>query len=552
MDYFRILSLSKEPFSNSPDPEYFFQSRQHIECLQKLELSLRLRRGLSVVIGEVGTGKTTLCRQLIRRFIDEQEVDTHLILDPNFSSPSEFLGTIAEMFVGKKPEADANEWQVKEIIKQYLFQKGVDENKIVVLIIDEGQKIPDFCLEILRELLNYETNEFKLLQIAIFAQTEFEKTLNHLANFSDRVNFKHYLKPMNFRDTRSMIQFRLEQASETAEGANFFTWPAFWAIYQETRGFPRKIINLCHRCILAMIIQNRSRIGWSMVKACIKNYHPKTAKRDWQFVTVIFLGFILVMLLAGISPDALQLPGLKKSEVLESGHFSNKKVSRKIINNPMPETGLVVEKERFEAVNQTRDTFSSGTDEPERIPSDIEIDDQRMEMIPPEPSPEFTAAPEMLGRVTMGRNETLWRLVEKVYGMYTREKFETLRRANPRIVNPNHVEFGQRITVPAIPASVNALPESRYWVEIAEEDNLNSAIARLRSYPEEAPRIRLISHWNKSEGLKFSVVLQRCFSDEALAKARLNGMPSHLVSKGNIISSWKKDTVFFVNPLLGK
>ena len=97
MDYFRILNLSKEPFSNSPDPEYFFQSRQHLECLQKLELSLRLRRGLSVVIGDVGTGKTTLCRQLIRRFADENEVESHLILDPNFSSPSEFLATVAEI-----------------------------------------------------------------------------------------------------------------------------------------------------------------------------------------------------------------------------------------------------------------------------------------------------------------------------------------------------------------------------------------------------------------------------------------------------------------------
>ena len=151
MDYIEIVNLKKEPFSNSPDPEFFFQSRQHLACLQKLELSVRLRRGLNVVIGDVGTGKTTLCRQIIRRFAAEDATETHLILDPNFSSPHEFLNTFAEMLGAGKPASNANEWQVKEIIKQHLFRKGVDEEKKVVLIIDEGQKIPLFCLEILSQ-----------------------------------------------------------------------------------------------------------------------------------------------------------------------------------------------------------------------------------------------------------------------------------------------------------------------------------------------------------------------------------------------------------------
>ena len=170
MDYFSILNLKKEPFSNSPDPKFFFQSRQHLDCLQKLELALRLRRGLNVIIGDVGTGKTTLCRQLIARFALNKEIETHLILDPFFSDTSEFLSTVSKMLKGRKPAKSSNGWQIKESIKQYLFHKGIDEKKTVILIIDEGQKIPVFCLEILREFLNYETNEHKLLQIVIFAQ----------------------------------------------------------------------------------------------------------------------------------------------------------------------------------------------------------------------------------------------------------------------------------------------------------------------------------------------------------------------------------------------
>ena len=90
MEYFRILNLIREPFSNSPEPEFFFQSAKHVSCLQQLELAIRLRRGLNVVMGHVGTGKTTLCRHLITQFMEKSEeadaVETHLLMDPAFST----------------------------------------------------------------------------------------------------------------------------------------------------------------------------------------------------------------------------------------------------------------------------------------------------------------------------------------------------------------------------------------------------------------------------------------------------------------------------------
>ena len=207
MDYFKILNLQREPFGNSPAPEFFFLSTGHVDCLQRLELAIRLRRGLNVVMGDVGTGKTTLCRQLIRKFTESEddcnEFQTHLILDPNFSTPREFLSAVAMTFRLPGAETEESEWQQKENIKKYLFQKGVDEKKTVILIIDEGQKIPYFCREILREFLNYETNENKLLQIIIFAQNEFRQILKSHANFADRVNQFYFLKPLNFRETKA-------------------------------------------------------------------------------------------------------------------------------------------------------------------------------------------------------------------------------------------------------------------------------------------------------------------------------------------------------------
>ena len=314
MEYFKILNLSKEPFSNSPDPEFFYGARQHVECLQKIELSCRLRRGLNVVIGDVGIGKTTLCRQLVRKFAADEKLETHFILDPYFSSSLEFLSTIAKMFDEYRPETGTSEWQLKEIIKNYLFRRGVDENKTVALIIDEGQKFPDYCLEILREFLNYETNEYKLLQIVIFAQREFEKALKEYPNFADRINLYHFLDPLNFRDTRMMIQFRLDQAAKGKKRPSLFSYPAIWSVYRATQGYPRKIIHLCHRMILALIIQNRSKAGWFLARSCAKRVFPYQS-RKWQWTTIAALtGLAAAALMLELAPEQLKVLKTWKGE----------------------------------------------------------------------------------------------------------------------------------------------------------------------------------------------------------------------------------------------
>ncbi len=328
MDYYSILNLNKEPFSNSPDPEFFFHSRQHLDCLQKLELSLLLRRGLNVIIGDVGTGKTTLCRQLIRRFAQKEEMETYLILDPLFLYASEFLATVAKLLTGKKPSAGTHDWQIKEYIKQHLFRKGVDQGKTIVLIIDEGQKIPAFCLEILREFLNYETNEYKLLQIVIFAQSEFEKTVRKYPNFSDRISLYHLLKPLTFLDTRRMINFRLEKSSDSRKKLNLFTYPALWAIFRITRGYPRKIINLCHQSILSMIIQNRSRCNYFLVRKCARRVFTDKSRR-WKFLiaTAVTGAAAAVILLVFLPLDRFKMG--QTQEIRE--------VKTEIFLNPNPE-----------------------------------------------------------------------------------------------------------------------------------------------------------------------------------------------------------------------
>ncbi len=302
MSYFEILNLDREPFSNSPEPEFFFEAPQHVNCLQQLEISIRLRRGLNVVIGDVGTGKTTLSRMLIRKLHMDDTVEFHLLMDPDFGGPIQFLAGIARMMGAVESAYGLTEWQLKEAIKQYLFRRGIDEDKVVVLIIDEGQKLPGFCIELLREFLNYETNRFKLLQIVIFAQSEFNTILERRENFADRMNVCLRLKPLDFTQMRRMIEHRIAQASQAGQEPVEFTLPALAAIYLATGGVPRKVVMLCHQVILAMIVRNRSRAGWFLVQSCLRSRVSRRRRRrtmGWGVAAV--LAMAVLAFLTGIS-----------------------------------------------------------------------------------------------------------------------------------------------------------------------------------------------------------------------------------------------------------
>lgn len=254
MSYYEVLSLRKEPFSTSPDPDFFYRSSAHNTALQRLEIAVRLRRGLSLILGDVGTGKTTLSRILIQLFGQEDNFIFHMMLDPSYKSEFQFLHSLTKMF--NVIPAFRSTLDYKEAIERYLFQKGVDENKTIVLIIDEGQKLSPTFLEILRTLLNYETNEYKLLQLVILAQMEILPRIRRIKNFYDRIILKYIINPLDENETREMIGFRLKQAGIGSGGA-LFTEGAVRMIYEKSSGYPRKISILCHNALEALVMHDK-------------------------------------------------------------------------------------------------------------------------------------------------------------------------------------------------------------------------------------------------------------------------------------------------------
>ncbi len=269
MSYLQLLGLRREPFSNSPDPAFFYPYLDSQECWQRLEISIRLRRGLNLIVGDVGVGKTTFGRLMLNKF-QKQGLNfvSHLMPDPGYATEFQFLRSLARIF-GVQPVREITS-DYKNAIENYIFQKAVEESKIVILLIDEGQKLQPAMIEVLRTLLNFEVNEYKLLQLVIMAQLEFLDIISRQRNFCDRINFKYEFKALELEETRKLIDYRLRRAG-LEEGRQLFSEESYALIHDFSRGLPRQIIKLCHHSMISMLIKEKVQVDEDIVRYTVKS-----------------------------------------------------------------------------------------------------------------------------------------------------------------------------------------------------------------------------------------------------------------------------------------
>lgn len=279
-----MLGFNKEPFSTSPDPEFFYSSREHEKALTNVLIELRLKRGLSVVLGDVGTGKTTLSRKLIQDLKNRPDCIFHMILDPIFESHTHLMQSLVRNFgiLSDSDSKNSSLVDLRESLERFLFQKGVIENKTVILVIDEAQKLNAVSLEALRVLLNYETNQFKLLQLVLLGQTELLTLVRGISNFMDRISFKTVLNPLDYDEMKEMIYFRIQQAGYQSR-MDFFLEGSLQRIYQYTHGYPRKVTMLCHRALKEMLMKNKVVVDEEIIEGLIQD----EVDAGWQMKNLV-------------------------------------------------------------------------------------------------------------------------------------------------------------------------------------------------------------------------------------------------------------------------
>jgi general secretion pathway protein A len=258
--YCPFFGLQEKPFSITPDPRFLFLSPSHEEALGHLLYGIEERNGFITVTGEVGTGKTLLCRALLERL--GPHVRTALIFN-SFLSEVELLRSINEDF--GLPQGASTRKALIDYLNQYLIGE-FSAGRNAVLIIDEAQNLAASVLEQIRMLSNLETERGKLLQIVLIGQPELRQQLARpeLRQLNQRIALRYHLQPFNRQETEDYIGHRLVVAG--SHGGVKFSRRAVSVIYQLSHGIPRKINLLCDRAMLSAYVHGHTSIDHTHVR----------------------------------------------------------------------------------------------------------------------------------------------------------------------------------------------------------------------------------------------------------------------------------------------
>ncbi len=244
--YQEHFRLQERPFSLTPDTQFFFNKRSHRDALNTLLLALRHSEGFVKISGEVGTGKTMLCRKLLNSLGDEYI--TAYIPNP-YLTPDELKWFLAGE-IGVNFDKDIPAYKLLDDIYKRLLELAKDRRQ-VVLVVDEAQAMPRESIEALRLLTNLETEKRKLLQVVLLGQPELDEMLERpdLRQLKQRIVFSEVLKGFSLADTKSYLNYRL--ASAGYQGQDLFSKSAVRLLYGASGGIPRLMNILAHKSMLA-------------------------------------------------------------------------------------------------------------------------------------------------------------------------------------------------------------------------------------------------------------------------------------------------------------
>ena len=284
--YENFFGFKEKPFKLVPNPDYLFLSKSHEEALAHLNYALSQGDGFVEITGEVGTGKTTLCRAFLEN-LDENAIAAY-IFNPKLG-PRQLIKTINDE-LGIKYKADDTKDLIDNLNKFLMHQKI--RRKKVILLIDEAQNLSRNVLEQLRLLSNLETNKEKLLQIILVGQPELSEVLDsyELRQLGQRITLRYHLCPLTPKETVDYIQYRISIAAQKS-GLKFGR-SAFRPIYKYSHGIPRLINISCDRILLTAFGLGRQKITGSIARDAVRELKSRGAAAkfvlpDWKKIIAI-------------------------------------------------------------------------------------------------------------------------------------------------------------------------------------------------------------------------------------------------------------------------
>ena len=260
--YCHFYGLKERPFNVTSDPAFFFLSGKHNEALSHLLYGVSQRKGIIVITGEIGIGKTTLCRFFLNKL--GKNVKTAFILNPYFSEIQLLEAVVKDFGISiKSPSRLSLVWE----LNKFLLKETADGNN-VILIIDEAQNLKPRQLEQIRLLSNLETEKDKLLQVVLVGQPELNQRLNlyDLRQLRQRIMVRYHIAPLERSEIKDYINHRLNTAGPSQRLK--FTDEAIGVIADFSSGTPRLINMLCDRALLAGFVAETDTIDLDIIKRC--------------------------------------------------------------------------------------------------------------------------------------------------------------------------------------------------------------------------------------------------------------------------------------------
>jgi general secretion pathway protein A len=304
--YLKHFNLTDRPFAITPDPRFLYLSARHREALAHLLYGLGEGGGFVQLTGEVGTGKTTICRCLLEHIPDN--VDLALVLNPKVTA-YELIATVCDELGIDYPTENSSIKTLTDVLNRYLLE-AYAQGRRTVLIIDEAQNLSADVLEQVRLLTNLETATQKLLQIILIGQPELRTLLarEDMRQLAQRVTARYHLEPISLEETGAYIRHRLQICGTSQP---LFSRRAIDRIQRLSGGIPRLINVLCDRAMLGAYVEGKSQVDTKVVRKAahevLAKEQPARRKHRWLPVAGLGTGLLVLLLLAVYQPWEEQL-----------------------------------------------------------------------------------------------------------------------------------------------------------------------------------------------------------------------------------------------------
>jgi general secretion pathway protein A len=305
--YEQHFNLTGRPFSIAPDPRFLYMSARHREALAHLIYGLGEDGGFVQLTGEVGTGKTTICRCLLEQV--PENVDLAMVLNPKVTA-KELIATLCDELGIEHPGEDASFKTLTDTLNRFLLDTH-SKGRRTVLVIDEAQNLNVDVLEQVRLLTNLETATQKLLQIILIGQPELRTLLaqDEMRQLSQRVTARYHLEPLSHDETVAYIRHRLDVSGSSK---NIFSRGAIDTIHQLSAGIPRLINVLCDRAMLGAFVEGKGSVDRKVVKKAAREVleeKPATTGRRWGGLAVA-AALVVAVLAVFVAREGSVLPFL--------------------------------------------------------------------------------------------------------------------------------------------------------------------------------------------------------------------------------------------------